>query len=154
MSALLLCHGIHAQGKSTNRSLFHPTDKSIQYVGRIDYSDSIHLVLLEPGVQIRTGFTGTSLAMMAKLHSGYFMAEIDGGKPFKVSFLGNTIVNLASGLPNGTHQAVITYIKGCENYPSEFHGFFVDKGKTLAPARPTPICRDRKSTTRTRPLMK
>lgn len=98
----------------------------------------MHLVFTYPGVQIRTGFTGTSLDMMCKLHSGYFMAEIDGGEPFKVSFLGNTIVNLARNLKDGTHQAIVTYVgEGYETLP-EFHGFFVNKGKTLAPATPLP----------------
>ena len=136
--SLFISQCANSQGKSTNKSLFHPTDKNIQYIGRIEDSDPDHPVFTYPGVQIRTGFTGTSLEMMCKLHSGYFMAEIDGGEPFKVSFLGNTIVNLASGLKDGTHQAIVTYIgEGYETLP-EFHGFFVDKGKTLAPATPLP----------------
>ncbi|MBO4429814.1 MAG: lipase [Bacteroidaceae bacterium] len=136
--SLFISQCANSQGKSTNKSLFHPTDKNIQYIGRIEDSDPDHPVFTYPGVQIRTGFTGTSLEMMCKLHSGYFMAEIDGGEPFKVSFLGNTIVKLASGLKDGTHQAIVTYIgEGYETLP-EFHGFFVDKGKTLAPATPLP----------------
>ena len=128
----------YAQQKSDNKSLIQPTDTNILYIGRIDHSDSLRPTFTYPGVQIRTGFTGTSLDMMCKPRSGYFMAEIDGGKPFKVSFLGNTIVKLAQGLTAGTHQAIVTYIsEGYENVP-EFHGFFVDKGKTLAPATPLP----------------
>ena len=127
-----------AQKKNTNKTLYHPTDTNIQYTGRIDFSDSLHPAFTFPGVQIRTGFTGTSLDMMCKLHSGYFMAEIDGGEPFKISFHGNTITRLASDLPDGTHQAIVTFIgEGYENVP-EFHGFFVDKGKKLAPATPLP----------------
>ena len=127
-----------AQKKNTNKTLYHPTDTNIQYTGRIDFSDSLHPAFTFPGVQIRTGFTGTSLDMMCKLHSGYFMAEIDGGEPFEISFHGNTITRLASDLPDGTHQAIVTFIgEGYENVP-EFHGFFVDKGKKLAPATPLP----------------
>lgn len=141
MASLFFCQCFHAQeraGKSTDKDLFHPTDTNIQYIGRIDYSDSMHPAFTYPGVQIRTGFTGTSLDIMCKIGSGYFMAEIDGGEPFKISFLGNSIVNLARNLKDGTHQAVITYIgEGFETLP-EFHGFFVDKGKTLAPATPLP----------------
>lgn len=66
------------------------------------------------------------------------MAEIDGGAPTKVSFLNNTIVKLAHGLTDGTHQVIVTYIgEGYETLP-EFHGFFVDKGKTLVPATNVP----------------
>ena len=129
---------VHSQEKSTNKDLFHPSDKNIQYIGRIEDSNPDSPVFTYPGVQIRTGFTGTSLEMMCKLHSGYFMAEIDGGEAFKISFIGNTVVNLARDLKDGTHQAIVTYIgEGYENLP-EFHGFFVDKGKTLAPAAPLP----------------
>ena len=129
---------VHSQEKSTNKTLFHPSDKNIQYIGRIEDSNPDSPVFTYPGVQIRTGFTGTSLEMMCKLHSGYFMAEIDGGEAFKISFIGNTVVNLARDLKDGTHQAIVTYIgEGYENLP-EFHGFFVDKGKTLAPAAPLP----------------
>jgi len=129
---------VHSQEKSTNKDLFHPSDKNIQYIGRTEDSSPDSPVFTYPGVQIRTGFTGTSLEMMCKLHSGYFMAEIDGGEAFKISFIGNTVVNLARDLKDGTHQAIVTYIgEGYENLP-EFHGFFVDKGKTLAPAAPLP----------------
>ena len=133
---------VHSQekgtGKSTDKDLFHPTDTNIQFIGRIEDSDPNFIKFTYPGVQIRTGFTGTSLEMMCKLHSGYFMAEIDGGEPFKISFIGNTVANLARDLKDGTHQAIVTYIgEGYENLP-EFHGFFVDKGKTLAPAAPLP----------------
>ncbi|MBO7580282.1 MAG: lipase [Bacteroidaceae bacterium] len=129
---------VKTSGKSTNTDLFHPTDTNIQYIGRIEDSDPNFIKFTYPGVQIRTGFTGTRLEMMCKLRSGYFMAEIDGGEPFKISFLGNTVVNLARNLKDGTHQAIVTYIgEGYENVP-EFHGFFVDKGKTLAPAAPLP----------------
>ena len=138
MASLFFSQCFHAQEKSTQYTLYHPNDTNIQYIGRIDDSDPMHPAFTYPGVQIRTGFTGTSLEMMCKLHSGYFMVEIDGGEPFKVSFLGNTVSNLANGLADGTHQAIVTYIgEGYENVP-EFHGFFVDKGKTLAPAAPLP----------------
>lgn len=135
---LMSCLNLPAQKKSTNRTLYHPTDSNIQYIGRIDYSKPNFPKFTYPGVQIRTGFTGTSLSMMCKIQSGYFMAEIDGGEPFKISFIGNTVVSLARDLEEGTHQAVVTYItEGYERQP-EFHGFFVDKECTLAPATNVP----------------
>ena len=138
MASLFFSQCFHAQEKSTQYTLYHPNDTNIQYIGRIDDSDPMHPAFTYPGVQIRTGFTGTSLEMMCKLHSGYFMVEIDGGEPFKVSFLGNTVSNLANGLADGTHQAIVTYIgEGYENVP-EFHGFFVKNGEKLAPATPLP----------------
>ena len=132
------CLSLHGQTKKPAGTLIQPTDKNIQYIGRIEDSRPERPVFTYPGVQIRCGFTGTSLSMMAKQQSGYFMAEIDGGDAFKVSFLGNTIVTLASHLPKGIHQAIITYIsEGYERLP-EFRGFFVDEGASLAPATPLP----------------
>ena len=83
MASLFFSQCVHAQEKSTQYTLYHPNDTNIQYIGRIDDSDPMHPAFTYPGVQIRTGFTGTSLEMMCKLHSGYFMVEIDGGEPFK-----------------------------------------------------------------------
>ena len=139
MGGMLLFSCAQAQEKSTAQMLFHPTDPNIQYIGRIDFSDTFHPVFTYPGVQIRTGFTGTSLSMMCKQQSGYFMVEIDGGEAQKVSFLDNTVVDLAHNLKDGTHQVVVTYVtEGYERLP-EFHGFFVDKGKTLVPASDVPM---------------
>ncbi|MBR1668701.1 MAG: lipase [Bacteroidaceae bacterium] len=137
-ASLLVCLSLHGQTKEPTGTLIQPTDKNIQYIGRIEESRPERPMFTYPGVQIRCGFTGTSLSMMAKPQSGYFMAEIDGGEAFKVSFFDNTIVTLASNLPNGTHQAIVTYIsEGYERLP-EFRGFFVDKGASLAPATPLP----------------
>ena len=114
-------------------SIIRPTDAHIQYTGRITFN--------YPGIQISAAFEGTSLRMMAKPKSGYFMAQIDKAEPFKVAFNGerDSVVTLATALADGVHTVKLMYIiEGYEKYP-EFWGFVLDKGKKLvdAPALPS-----------------
>ena len=119
-----------------------PADNAnIQYVGRICFQNPKQPRFTFPGVQINARFTGTSLRMMAKPKSGYFMVQIDGAEPFKVSLMDkrDSVVTLATALPEGRHMVRLMYvIEGYEMYP-EFWGFVLDKGKTLveAPALPS-----------------
>lgn len=134
----LVSLGLHAQEPTASSTLFKPTDTHILYTGRIEDSNPERPVFTYPGVQLRTGFTGTSLTMMAKPQSGYFMVEIDGNEAHKVAFLADSVITLASGLNDGIHQAVITYSTEGYERLSEFRGFLVDKGHTLAPATNVP----------------
>ena len=117
-----------------------PADKHILYAGRISFTNPERPAWNYPGIQIIAAFEGTSLKMMAKPRSGYFMAQIDGAEPFKVAFRGerDSVANLATALPEGRHIVRLMYaIEGYEFYP-EFWGFILDKGKSLvdAPALP------------------
>ena len=117
-----------------------PTDKHIQYVGRICFDNPQRPRFTFPGVQINAGFTGTSLKMIAKPKSGYFMAQIDEAAPFKVSFMGerDSVVTLATALPKGEHTVRLMYIiEGYELKP-EFRGFILDNDGMMldAPALP------------------
>ena len=117
-----------------------PTDKHIQYVGRICFDNPQRPRFTFPGVQINAGFTGTSLKMIAKPKSGYFMAQIDEASPFKVSFMGerDSVVTLATALPKGEHTVRLMYIiEGYELKP-EFRGFILDNDGMMldAPALP------------------
>ena len=119
------------------------SDPHILYAGRISFTNPEHPAFNFPGVQIRAAFEGTSLRMMAKPKSGYFMAQIDNAEPFKVSFMGqrDSVVTLATALPDGKHQVKLMYaIEGYEMYP-EFWGFVLDEGKKLVDA---PAFSDRK----------
>ena len=118
-----------------------PADKHILYTGRISFSNPERPAWNFPGIQIITAFEGTSLRMMAKPKSGYFMAQIDSAEPFKVAFRGerDSVVTLATALPYGKHVVRLMYIiEGYEFYP-EFWGFVLDKGCSLvdAPALPS-----------------
>ena len=122
-------------------TIVSPADKHIRYIGRISFTNSERPTWNFPGVQIIAAFEGTSLRMMAKPKSGYFMTQIDQAEPFKVAFRGerDSVVTLATALPDGRHTVRLMYlIEGYEFYP-EFWGFVLDKGRGLvdAPALPT-----------------
>lgn len=101
--------------------IIKPTDKHIQYIGRICFDNPMRPRFTFPGVQINARFTGTSLKMMAKPKSGYFMAQIDEAEPFKVSFMAekDSVVTLATALPKGEHTVRLMYvIEGYDLKPS------------------------------------
>ena len=113
-----------------------PTDQHIQYTGRISFTHPDRPAWNFPGVQIIAAFEGTSLRMIAKPHSGYFMAQIDEAEPFKVAFRGerDSVVTLATALPDGRHLVRLMYvIEGYEFFP-EFWGFVLDEGRQLVEA--------------------
>ena len=144
LTALLTMMGLGAFAIETvpiKGCIISPTDPFIQYTGRISFANPERPAWNFPGIQIVASFEGTSLRMIAKPRSGYFMAQIDQADPFKVAFRGerDSVVTLATALPNGVHTVKLMYaIEGYEFYP-EFWGFVLDKGKKLAetPALPS-----------------
>ena len=122
-------------------TIISPTDQHILYTGRISFTNPERPTWNYPGVQIIAAFEGTSLRMMAKPQSGYFMAQIDQAEPFKVAFRGerDSVVTLATALPDGRHLVRLMYIiEGYEFFP-EFWGFVLDMGRQLidAPVLPS-----------------
>ena len=122
-------------------TIIPPADPHIQYAGRISFANPDRPAWNFPGIQIMAAFEGTSLRMMAKPQSGYFMAQIDEAEPFKVAFRGerDSLVTLATALPEGRHFVHLMYIiEGYEFFP-EFWGFVLDEGCHLveAPAFPS-----------------
>lgn len=118
-----------------------PSDTHIRYAGRISFANPERPAWNYPGIQIVAAFEGTSLRMLAKPRSGYFMAQIDQAEPFKVAFRGerDSLVTLATALPDGRHLVRLMYvIEGYEFFP-EFWGFVLDSGRRLveAPAFPS-----------------
>lgn len=116
-------------------TVIKPTDKNIQYVGRICFDNPERPRFTFPGTQINACFTGTSLKLWAKPRSGYFMAQIDQADPFKVALMGekDSVVTIATALPQGCHTIRLMYIiEGYELKP-DFRGFILDKGSMLLP---------------------
>ena len=138
----LVCSGAFAiETVPIKGSIISPSDKFIQYTGRISFTNPERPAWNFPGIQIVASFEGTSLCMIAKPRSGYFVAQIDQAEPFKVAFRGerDSVVTLATALPNGVHTVRLMYaIEGYEFFP-EFWGFVLDKGKKLVetPALPS-----------------
>lgn len=134
----MLIMPLSAVGQTLNPqgTIIKPTDSHIQYVGRVSMRDSEIPCWTYPGVQIRTGFQGTSLKMIAKPNSGYFMAQIDGSEAFKICFnsLRDSVVTLAAALPRGDHQVALMYISEGYDRRPEFRGFILDENSSLIDA--------------------
>ena len=116
-------------------TVIKPTDQNIQYVGRICFDNPERPRFTYPGTQITARFTGTSLKLVAKPHSGYYMAQIDDAEPFKVSLMGqrDSVVTIATALPQGEHLCRLMYVvEGYELKPS-FWGLVLDEGAHLLP---------------------
>lgn len=116
-------------------TVIRPTDTNIQYVGRICFDNPERPRFTFPGTQINVCFTGTSIKLWGKPHSGYYMAKVDDAQPFKVSLMGerDSVVTIAAALPQGAHTLRLMYvIEGYELKP-DFRGFILDKGATLLP---------------------
>lgn len=121
-------------------SVVSATDPAIQYMGRVSFAKEGVARFNFPGTAIMARFEGTSLRMMCRPHTGFFMAQIDGCAPFKVAFEAacDSVVNLATALPKGEHQVRLMYaIEGLYREP-EFRGFVLDSGCRLveSPALP------------------
>ena len=133
-----LCTALLACASTTlplRGNLVKPTDKNIQYVGRICFDNPERPRFTFPGTQINARFTGTSLRLIAKPKSGFFMAQIDQGEPFKVAFMGerDSVVTLATALPQGEHEVRLMYVvEGYDLKPS-FWGLLLDSGAQLLP---------------------
>lgn len=134
-SLLFLLFTLGFSGASA-QTVVKPSDKNIQYIGRVSFKNPESPAWNYTGTTIRVNFSGTSLKMICKPESGYFMAKIDKSEAFKVAFTGknDSIATLAVALPKGKHSAEIMYcIEGHDNNP-EFRGFILDKdAQTLEP---------------------
>ena len=110
-----------------------PSNPLIQYIGRINDSNPDQPTFNWPGIEIRARFQGTSLRMVAKPKSGYFMCSIDNATPFKVAFNSerDSVVQLATALSQGEHSVRLMYtIEGLDRH-AIFRGFVLDKGCKL-----------------------
>ena len=117
-----------------------PSDPNIQYIGRINFSNPNRPAFNFPGTEKRATFEGTSLQMIARPKSGYFMAQIDGCKAYKVSFNSDqdSVVTLATALSSGKHTVRLAYaMEGLNTHP-EFWGFVLDGGCRLLTPAPLP----------------
>ena len=139
----LVCflNSVMAQTIAPEGTWIAPSDSNIQYIGRISFQNPDAPVFTYPGTQINARFEGTSLRMKAKPMSGYFMVQIDGSKPYKVSFNApkDSIVTLATALRDEAHEVRIMYaIEGYQRLP-DFRGFGLDEGRKLLPPPAMPV---------------
>ncbi|MCR4764838.1 MAG: lipase, partial [Bacteroidaceae bacterium] len=74
---LLAAVGCSAGKQTVKETFVSASDERIQYVGRVNFSHPEAPLFTYPGVQVVAGFEGTSIKMMAKPQSGFYMAQID-----------------------------------------------------------------------------
>ena len=87
LSLVVLSIVAHASVTMPIRGTVIPaSDSRIQYIGRINFNNPESPQFTYPGIQINARFEGTSIRMIAKPESGYFMATIDDCEAFKVAF--------------------------------------------------------------------
>lgn len=148
MLATLILAAQHATAQTPDISTTLPMtgsvvkacDGNIQYVGRVRENADGSMAFNYPGTEIRARFRGSSLKMVCRPMTGFFMAQIDGKEPFKVSFNGqrDSVVSLATALPTGDHTVRLMYaIEGLFRQPV-FKGFVLDDGCRLATPEPLP----------------
>ncbi len=110
-------------------------DKNIAYVGRVSFASGQYARFGYPGVQIRSVFQGASLKMKMKPNSGYYMVEVDDGKPFKIKFPEkDSVMTVAEGLVPGVHRATITFVTEGLYHCPQFWGLLLDDGCVLPEA--------------------
>lgn len=120
----------------TASNLVSPKHKNIRYIGRVSLANPDCARFTFPGTQIRTVFQGTSVKMLMKPNSGFFMVELDNKLPYKVkSPEKDSVMVVASNLKSGNHNLTITMCTEGNNKKPEFWGFILDDGCTL-PAAP------------------
>jgi len=115
-------------------------NENIQYVGRVRMLPDGVASFNFPGTVIRARFNGTSLKMICRPKTGYFMAQIDDAKPFKVAFNSerDSVVTLATAMASKPHSVKIMYIiEGLFRKP-EFKGFVLDDDARILEPSPLP----------------
>ena len=111
----------------------NPSDPNLAYIGRVSLTNPAKAVFTYPGIQLLADFTGTSIDLIAKPGSGYFMVEIDKMEPFKVrSTDRDSIVKLAENLPEGVHNLTLTYVNEGLVMKPEIYGLLIDDDSELA----------------------
>ena len=112
-------------------------DPNISYMGRRVMTEGKDVKFNYPGFTALLNFSGESLDMLTSPGSGFWMVEVDGGEAKKMQVTpGDSILSIATSLPEGEHSARVTYcIEGFEFNP-EVRGFILPEGGRLLPQDP------------------
>lgn len=142
-AALLALAGLLQGSMAFAATQVAPTDKHLQYTGRIDFADPQAPVISWPATQIAGNFTGTSLSVTLDDERGlnYFNVIIDGqdASPLILQAAkGSQTYEVAQGLAPGKHSFVIFKRTEGEEGMTTFRGLALDDGATLLapPVRP------------------
>jgi hypothetical protein len=135
-TALLALAGLLGGSAALAATQVAPTDKHLQYTGRIDFADPAAPVITWPATQIAGTFTGTSLSVTLDDERGlnYFNVIIDGqdASPLILQAAqGSKTYEVAQGLAPGRHSFLIFKRTEGEEGATTFRGLALDDGATL-----------------------
>lgn len=108
-------------------------DPSIEYVGRFDFKDPLKPAFMYSGCMIRTGFTGTSIAIKLEddsLRNWYTVRLDDRVFTFRSSNAGG-FYGLGKELADTRHILEVSRRTEWHGGTSKFNGFVIDRGKSL-----------------------
>lgn len=116
-----------------------PTDPKILYTGRVDTRDANGPRFEWSASLVTLRFRGTDLqAKINESGNDYFEVVVDNGAPQVIHpDKGDSVIDLAHGLPNGTHE--VRMLKRTEAFVGrvQFTGFALNQGgELLKPRRP------------------
>ena len=120
------------------RKLFiEPDNASINYTGRIDFTDPKHPVFMYSGVKIRMAFAGTAVSVLLKDDSARnrFNIRLDSSEFILETQKGDSLYQIAESLKNTVHNLEITRITEWHGGNTVFLGFMIT-GKGLIPVFP------------------
>ncbi len=108
-------------------------DPSIEYVGRFDFSNPSRPAFMYSGCMIKTGFTGTSIAVKFEDDSlrNWFTVKLDDSVFTFKSNSASGLYELAKHLHNGKHSIEISRRTEWHGGNTRFNGFVVDAGNKL-----------------------
>ncbi len=116
-------------------------DARLQYMGRINNTDTSQRVLYWPGSTVTINFTGTEIQAILKDEKGpnYWYVVVDGAVKAKLKTTNNKeTYTLAQNLNNGQHTVMLYRLTENRTGPTTFYGFELpENSKVMSPAKQT-----------------
>jgi lysophospholipase L1-like esterase len=108
-------------------------DPAIEYIGRFDFSNPSRPAFMYSGCMMKTGFTGTSIAVKLEDDSlrNWFTVKLDDSVFTFKSNSANALYELGKHLHNGKHSIEISRRTEWHGGTTCFNGFVVDAGNKL-----------------------
>lgn len=117
-----------------------PDNPSLQYSGRIDYSNPKQLIFYWAGTTVRTQFSGTSLGVYLSDQKGdnFYNVFIDSKQYVIKCGKGDSLYAVAANLNNATHALEIIRRTDPSSSFNRFEGLVIDKGASVYKSSPAP----------------
>jgi lysophospholipase L1-like esterase len=138
--AVLICLFLGVSTMVSASNFIPANNPNIQYYGRWDTTDPLHVRHSWPGVYIVVEFTGTKIGVRIADNTSYYNVEIDG-KLYPI-FHGDVATEkdyiLVEGLKDTTHSLRFSKRNFSFSQIAVFAGFILDDNAQLLPPPPRP----------------